>query len=407
MPWKPASSGDRPREKDFWDKADVLAKFLSSVVIAAVGLLITMSIQRQQTATTKAIADAQLLDSKTKEETEKRLEEGKLSVELLDHLTSKDPAQRKLAVIAFKHSLPAATYDEVVGVLAETDGSSDVQLAAIAQLSTSQRPQVSHTLATISRNDKQPTTVRNAADTAFEKVNFSGLGSGATYVFGASKFNGVAYERDELQGGVFTHFLVKGLSGDADVDKDGIVTADELAQYLVREVPSYTQHQSLTSQEPFFYFSGDAGERAPLINPRPPAPVFALVIGVSHYRNGLLPTLRWSIHDAEAMEALLKKNGAEVTTLRDPNFVDVLSAIDTLAERSTPECTLVLYFSGASYISDAGEAGWALADFDSRRAYSYLTLDQVKHQLSRARARRVILFIDTAYAEGGGGSKPL
>lgn len=58
-----------------------------------------------------------------------------------------------------------------------------------------------------------------------------------------------SYEDKELAGGsgVFTYFLVQGWLGQADIDpNDGIVTADELIDYVRREVRSYTRSRGVT-----------------------------------------------------------------------------------------------------------------------------------------------------------------
>lgn len=56
----------------------------------------------------------------------------------------------------------------------------------------------------------------------------------------ASGANEVSGEDDELKHGVFTYFLLEGLRGKADTDKDGIITVDEVYRYVSREVPRAT-----------------------------------------------------------------------------------------------------------------------------------------------------------------------
>jgi hypothetical protein len=47
-----------------------------------------------------------------------------------------------------------------------------------------------------------------------------------------------ALSLDEVSRGLFTHFLLKGLAGEADTDaKEGIST-EEIAQYLAKNVPA-------------------------------------------------------------------------------------------------------------------------------------------------------------------------
>ena len=56
----------------------------------------------------------------------------------------------------------------------------------------------------------------------------------------ASGANEVSAENDELQHGVFTYFLVEGLRGKADADKDGLISVDEVYRYVSEQVPQAT-----------------------------------------------------------------------------------------------------------------------------------------------------------------------
>ncbi len=52
----------------------------------------------------------------------------------------------------------------------------------------------------------------------------------------ASRASEVSIELPELSHGIFTYYLVQGLRGGADLDRDGIVSLQELYQYLEQEV---------------------------------------------------------------------------------------------------------------------------------------------------------------------------
>jgi hypothetical protein len=52
----------------------------------------------------------------------------------------------------------------------------------------------------------------------------------------ASRANEVSLELPELGHGVFSHFLIQGIRGTADLDRDGLVSLQELYQYLEQEV---------------------------------------------------------------------------------------------------------------------------------------------------------------------------
>jgi helicase len=59
----------------------------------------------------------------------------------------------------------------------------------------------------------------------------------------ASGANEVSAENDELQHGVFTYFLIKGLQGLSDTDSDGLITVDEVYTYVSKQVPQATNQE--------------------------------------------------------------------------------------------------------------------------------------------------------------------
>ena len=63
------------------------------------------------------------------------------------------------------------------------------------------------------------------------------------FSFTASRDREASYESEQWGGGhgIFTYFVVKGLEGEADENGDGIVTADELYDYVYRNVRQDTQ----------------------------------------------------------------------------------------------------------------------------------------------------------------------
>ena len=53
-----------------------------------------------------------------------------------------------------------------------------------------------------------------------------------TVIITASGANEVSMENDEFKHGIFTYFLLEGLKGKADIDRDGLITVDELYRYV-------------------------------------------------------------------------------------------------------------------------------------------------------------------------------
>jgi len=61
----------------------------------------------------------------------------------------------------------------------------------------------------------------------------------------ASAANQVSHEFAEFGHGAFTYYLLEGLEGKADYDKDGIVTVNEAHQYVSKMVPQKTQQNQV------------------------------------------------------------------------------------------------------------------------------------------------------------------
>lgn len=63
---------------------------------------------------------------------------------------------------------------------------------------------------------------------------------GGTALMMSSKGEEYSLEDGGLRSGIFSHFLVRGLKGEADRDRDSIVTVEELFNFVYQNVRSYT-----------------------------------------------------------------------------------------------------------------------------------------------------------------------
>ncbi|RMF01727.1 MAG: peptidase C14 caspase catalytic subunit p20, partial [Bacteroidetes bacterium] len=57
------------------------------------------------------------------------------------------------------------------------------------------------------------------------------------------KADETSLESSGLRQGVFSHFLLRGLQGEADQDADGVVRIEELFNYIKHNTEAYTQGQ--------------------------------------------------------------------------------------------------------------------------------------------------------------------
>jgi flagellar motor protein MotB len=76
----------------------------------------------------------------------------------------------------------------------------------------------------------------NISEAFLERI----AGGKGRVIITASGANEVSAENDELQHGVFTYYLVEGLRGKADADKDRLITIDEVYRYVSEHVPRAT-----------------------------------------------------------------------------------------------------------------------------------------------------------------------
>lgn len=67
--------------------------------------------------------------------------------------------------------------------------------------------------------------------------------SAGTALFTSSKSEEISMETTGLRQGIYSHFLIKGLKGEADRDRNKIVTISELHDYVSQHVKSYTMNR--------------------------------------------------------------------------------------------------------------------------------------------------------------------
>lgn len=111
-----------PKKRDFWDRIPVITSFLSSVLIAGLGVLLTAQIQRMESARQKQFQDAQIVTQRT----QLRIEELKALTSLAPLLASTDSSQRSVGRQLLQAVAETSTYDPALvpfaGHTAPADG---------------------------------------------------------------------------------------------------------------------------------------------------------------------------------------------------------------------------------------------------------------------------------------------
>jgi hypothetical protein len=164
----------------------------------------------------------------------------------------------------------------------------------------------------------------------------------------------------------------------------------------------------------------------PLADPVPPRKPtreqWAVVIGVGQYQSSAIPSLRYSVADAELVHQVLvgqagfkKENVMLLTdrTERKPTLRDLKWALGTFLARSAKKDDLiVIYFAGhgAPEVDPRGAESDGLAkylvpsDADPNDLYSTgLPMDEFQTIFDRIEADRVVVFLDACYSGAAGG----
>lgn len=404
------------REKvDWWPRADIIAKILSSIVLATIGLALTWSIQNAQRATTQAIAEAQLEAARVKAQDDKKLEQIKFARESLQYFTSKDPQQRKIALMLLEESVPSEVYVKVVQALADGDPSEDVRKAAIARLDQSDDHNVARFLGNISQDTKRSNTERQQALASAQHIVLRSALADNTFIFGPAR----KYARDDsqLQRGLYTYFLVSGLSGQADKNQDGIITALEIDGYLTKELIAYNDAKEakeildelnsrglsvdLTTEEfrnpTVFVFDGE--ENTAIWGAKSNYnKIYTLIIGISNYSDPSIPKLAFPANDANSFYALAQKETrAENQILVNATKAEILSAINNLKDKVKPTDLLILYFSGHGVLGKDGYGKWLVTDSKRDDESTWLELADVNSSLTKIKAKTKTIFADSCY----------
>lgn len=382
--------------RDWWDKASIISGFVSSVVIAIIGLLISYSIQNAQLRSAQENSQAQIAIAKLKADTDKRLQEGQLTAQLVQHLVSKEAAQREVALVALRAAVPEEVCEKVVAVLARQDVDANVRARAIEVLSDSSTPEAAKTLATITHDATRSSSERNLAasssiEVAARQAADVAFPAGGTFLLASTGPSGLALDTSH-----FTETILRGVAGAADLNSDATVSASELGKYVSMLVPRAGSFAGQRPQQPSWSIRGSADPAlGPLSSLRSVyRRVIAVVVGVSRPREG--PALFIVREDVQKFASALRDAGAQVSVLADDGATraTVLKSLDEAAKSTTADDLFVYYFSGVANTSPDGSVHWWLAG----GAADSLSVSDINAALTQIRARYKAVIVDSCYA---------
>lgn len=184
-------------------------------------------------------------------------------------------------------------------------------------------------------------------------------------VLAAAKEEQEALEHHRLGHGVFTHFLLRGLKGEGDLDLDYRITADELFAYVRTEVEQFAREERGRTQTPEMTGRGSVGIVLSRTN-RPPEASFTVQPGIPYACGrttfgdrstddaGII-SWQWDFGDGETSQEqtpvhVYKDEGVYTIVL---TVIDAASASSTVQEQITiaPPAEVTVIAGGTIIIS--------------------------------------------------------
>lgn len=410
----PVMNNESQKKKDGWDRAQIISGFVSSVVIAAVGILINNSIQRAQLEASKANTQAQLevTDRNNKAQLaltertadlQRHLQEGTLIGQLVEHLTSGSTLKKQLVIVVLRRSIPPDMYQDVITTIVKSDTDPEVRKTALEQARTLRdvAPSVAQAIDQAANDSNRPSEERQLATNAIRQIGLAAAAPSNTWMLSASGSGQTAFKGAKPAGNVFTHYLLRGLAGEASINKDGNVSLSALSQYVISRVKTATNAAELP-----VFTSPDNSADPVIVGPRADySKIVSVVIGNSRYRESL--PLLFGAFDAESFAGVWRNRiNTKATVYTNlvvdatrPQIIEALDGAQRLADRNS---LAIFYYSG--YAVTLEGQGWLLpvdtrfGDEDSVRQSSISTAD-VRDMLSRSSARIQVLFIDAAFPQ--------
>lgn len=392
--------------KDAWDKAQIISGFLATVVLAAAALLINAGIQRAQIRASAANTnaqievsrrnnDAQLALTERTAEVQRQLQQSTLAGQLVEHLASGSTLRKQIAIVALRRSLPPEMYQEIITIVVRSETDPEVRKTALGQAATlpSAEPSVVQAIAEAATDTARSGEERGIATNTVQELGLRSIAPGGTFILASSGKGQMSLESDHLGGGIFTHYLLRGLLGEAHGERHGSVRFSELAHFVMGSVRRETdgaQHPTSMSEaisgDPIIVGAGNEFTKTVVI-----------AIGNSDYRKPV-ERLQYGASDANRFADVFQQQGAVVNRIINATRTECVTAIRNALQAVEDHSLLIFYYSGHAVIYNG--KFWLLpvdADMDMLWATGIST-SELSENIRQTPASVKILFLDTAFS---------
>jgi hypothetical protein len=127
---------------------------------------------------------------------------------------------------------------------------------------------------------------------------------------------------------------------------------------------------------------------------------FALVLGVSNYKDASIPTLANATRDAAAVAAVLEAQlGYEAVVLEDASKSAVVAALNRIALTAGPRDSVIVYYAGHGELVESTQQGyWLLSDSEAQKPETWLSNADINRLVAQIGASQVALISDSCYS---------
>lgn len=130
---------------------------------------------------------------------------------------------------------------------------------------------------------------------------------------------------------------------------------------------------------------------------------YGLIIGVDDYEDPHLPGLDNPIRDAEKVRSVLLDNYAfkedDIVLLRNPGRADIISSLDELARKVTPDDNVLIFYAGHGNMNEIANVGyWLPSDAYLNNSTNWLRNSTLVDYLKEIRSKHTLLISDACFA---------
>jgi hypothetical protein len=134
---------------------------------------------------------------------------------------------------------------------------------------------------------------------------------------------------------------------------------------------------------------------------------YALIIGVSNYKDDRIPSLPTCVNDAKTLQSVLLDpmhgmftvDNTRLLINEEANRANIVDALDKISRRAGKDDLVIIYFSGNGAVDEQGRSYWVAYDTDITRLRATAISESDITELTKSIvSQRLVMLIDSCYS---------